>query len=155
MRNNQGKFLIIGTVVLLAMVISVALMVAMTTRNTTDVQPLFIPGESATEAEWKEFKDAAVAQGYFTEAQVEEIIADVKAEKTIEERERAREAALGTWQEAVANGTVTKEDLKPATNRVTRYYDVTGDMIPDFEIIFKDGKPFLWRFADENGDGYG
>jgi len=68
---------------------------------------------------------------------------------------KEREKTLGTWQEAIQNGAPMAVSGPDEDGDISHYYDVTNDGIADFEILYRDDKPHLWRFLDEKGDAYG
>ena len=68
---------------------------------------------------------------------------------------KEREKTLGTWEEAIKTGTLLHNSKPDAEGDISAFYDINADGIADFEIAYRDNKPFAWRFLDEKGDAYG
>lgn len=75
-------------------------------------------------------------------------IAEVKEQ---EEHRKEREAKLGTWQNARENGLLLKTETDK-DGYISEFYDVTGDGVADFQIVFYKNKPYGWRYLNENGE---
>lgn len=108
----------------------------------------------AAEGNKEAIEDIALAFGVTVEEAYDFAI---QAKDQIEEMERLkeREKTLGSWEDAIRTGTLVKTDPVDDDGDIARYYDVTGDGVADFQVYFRDGKPYVWRFADETGEPYG
>ena len=77
------------------------------------------------------------------------------------EKQRAREATLGSWEDALKTGTLVRQENPHDHEYVEAYYDVTGDGIADFVVYHETalggalGAPAYWRYCDESGEPYG
>lgn len=114
-----------------------------------------LPDTGASDEEWAKFREAILEFGPMEPAEADDWIGEWREyvdKKTILEE---HEATLGTWQEAVESGTLVKTGAPDDNGNTPTYYDVTGDGIADFEILFSNGEPKYWRYADEEGEGYG
>ena len=90
-----------------------------------------------------------------TEEEAQQVALQIKDQ--IEERARLaeREKTLGSWEDAIKTGNMVQEDPPDEDGDIARYYDVTGDGIGDFQVYYRNGEPFVWRYMDEQGEPYG
>lgn len=100
------------------------------------------------------FKQLAEETGWSV-AELKEIVPQIKAANEEMERLRAREESLGSWEDAIANGNMLKEDPPDEDGDIARYYDVNGDDSADFQVYFRGDEPYVWRYLDEKGEPYG
>lgn len=98
----------------------------------------------------EEFTDDAEMLAVIERAQEE--FKELQAKK---ERLKAYTASKGKWEDAIDKPVVKTEKWGHMDELTSKHHDVDGDGIADFEIVYKGGKPEMWRGLDENGDSYG